>query len=116
MKGEFDVLVAIIIYTGVMAYWGESYLPTSSLKYGIAVDSIGQSLGLRSGDKILLVNGKVPEKFKNISKDIIFSGVQKIEVERDGQRVTIDVPAAAVGTILKVKGQDLSSRASHLLS
>lgn len=98
-----NVLVAIVIYAGVMAYWGESYLPTSSLKYGIAVDSVGQSIGLHNGDKILKLDGAFPEKFKNISKDIIFGGIQTIQVERDGQIVDIPVPANTVGAILKSK-------------
>jgi len=34
-------------------YLGETYLPTANVKYGIVTDSVGYSIGLRNGDKIL---------------------------------------------------------------
>lgn len=101
-----NVLVAIVIYTGIMAYWGESYMPVSSLKYGITVDSVGKQLGLENGDKILKIDNKPTDKFKDITRDIIFNSAKTIQVERDGKVIEIPIPSSIVGQVLKTKNID----------
>ncbi len=98
-----NVLVAIIIYSGVMAYWGESYLPNTSLKYGIAVDSVGKQLGFENGDKIVSVDGVAPIKFKSISKDILFNNVKEVTVLRNNENVVLPITEQMRGLILKKK-------------
>src|SRR3954471_15166857 len=51
-----NVILGILIYAMVLFAWGEEYLPTKNATYGIAADSLGMSMGLRDGDKILSVN------------------------------------------------------------
>jgi regulator of sigma E protease len=98
-----NVLVAIIIYTGVMAYWGESYLPTTNAKYGVAADSTAQTIGFQNGDKVIAVDGKAVENFKDITKNIIFNAAQSVTVERNGQATDIVIDNTVVGKILKSK-------------
>lgn len=98
-----NVLVAIIIYTGVMAYWGESYLPAANAKYGVAADSTAQTIGFQNGDKIIAVDGRAVENFKDITKDIIFNGAKSVTVERKGQVSDIVIDYTVVGKILKSK-------------
>jgi regulator of sigma E protease len=59
----FNFILALIIYVTVLFAWGETYLPTTNLKYGIVTDSTGHSMGLRNGDKIITVDNKKIEKF-----------------------------------------------------
>ncbi len=97
-----NVLLAIVIYIGILAYWGEEYLPTSEIKYGITVDSIGSELGLRNGDKILTINGQpAPEDFTKVSMQIVLDNAQTIGVERDGKPTDIQVPQGAIAKIIK---------------
>ncbi len=98
-----NVLVAVIIYSGVMAYWGESYLPTSSLTYGIAADSTAQNIGFRNGDKIVKVDGKAIENFKDVTRDIIFNGAQLVTVERGGLPFDISIDKSAASQIINSK-------------
>ena len=51
-----NVIVAFLIYVGVLSYWGEEYLPTANLSYGITVDDGAYDIGLRDGDVFLSVN------------------------------------------------------------
>src|SRR5665647_579539 len=51
-----NFIMAFIIYIGILYAWGEQYLPTNSVKYGIEVDSLGMKMGLQNGDKILSVD------------------------------------------------------------
>src|SRR5512136_1879606 len=49
----FNFLLAMIIYVLVLYAWGETYLPTANVKYGIVTDSTGHAMGLINGDKII---------------------------------------------------------------
>src|SRR5690606_41701467 len=53
-----NFLLAWVIYTVMLASNGDTYIPSDSLKYGIVVDSIGEQLGLKTGDQILMVDDK----------------------------------------------------------
>jgi len=96
-----NVLVAFVVYAMILFVWGEKKVPMSSLKYGIAVtDSLMSEIGLKSGDKILSVNGEPIEYFDDLAAKILI-GSKQIEVERDGQRLTIDVPVNLIGKLVE---------------
>ncbi|MCF8303841.1 MAG: RIP metalloprotease RseP [Bacteroidales bacterium] len=96
-----NVILAIIIYVGMLSAWGEQYLPTSQVKYGITVDSMAQQMGLRNGDKILSVNGDKVEVFRNIPGKIILDEAETITVKRDGKVKTITIPDGFLRKLIK---------------
>ena len=97
-----NVLLAFVIYIGLLSSYGEQYLPTSEVnKYGIVADSLAQEFGLRDGDKILSVNGKEINDFHRITTEMILGEAKTIEVERDGQRIVIQLPEDATAKLLK---------------
>jgi regulator of sigma E protease len=95
----------MLIYVFVLFIWGETYLPTSSVKYGIVTDSVGYDIGLRNGDKILTVDNQYIENFLQISSDIVLNNRKTIQVERDGQIINLDIPKEYIPKMLKGKGQ-----------
>ena len=97
-----NVLLAFVIYIGLLTKEGEQYLPTSEVnKYGISVDSLGYEFGLRDGDKVLAVDGKYVENFQEIPMQIILEKAKTIEVERDGKDTLINLPEDALTKLLK---------------
>jgi regulator of sigma E protease len=101
----FNFISAILIYALVLLAWGETYLPTSNVKYGIVTDTVGFSIGLRNGDKILSIDNQYIESFYQITPDIILNNRKTIQVEREGKIVNIDIPKEYVQKALKGKGQ-----------
>ncbi len=101
----FNFISAMLIYVFVLFVWGETYLPTSSVKYGIVTDSVGYDIGLRNGDKILTVDNLYIENFLQISSDIVLNNRKTIQVERDGQVINLDIPKEYIPKMLKGKGQ-----------
>ena len=96
-----NVLLAFVIYIGLLTKEGEQYLPTSEVnKYGISVDSLGYELGFRDGDKILAIDGQYIEKFQDIPMQIILEKAKTIEVERNGKDTVINLPEDAVTKLL----------------
>lgn len=104
-----NVLLAIGIYVVMLAWWGEQYLPNAEVKYGITVDTLGQKLGLRNGDKILTLDHKPVEDFFRIPATIILENVQTIQVERDNQPVEVVLPRGLISDIVKHKSPDFIS-------
>ncbi len=97
-----NVLLAFVIYIGLLTKEGEQYLPTSEVnKYGISVDSLGYEFGLRDGDKILAIDGKYVENFQDIPMQIILEKAKTIEVERNGKDTLINLPEDALTKLLK---------------
>jgi len=101
----FNFLLALLIYIIVLYTWGETYLPTSNVKYGIATDSTGLSIGLRNGDKFISVDNQYIEDFLKITPDIILNSRKTIQVERDGKVISIPIPPDYIASLLKDKGQ-----------
>ncbi len=87
-----NVLLAVFIYVFMLTYWGEQYLPTSEVKYGITVDSLGYQMGLRNGDKIISVDGQPVEEFHKIPAEIIIEEAKTVQVIRNGKEVNVDIP------------------------
>jgi regulator of sigma E protease len=49
-------------------------------------------MGLRDGDKILTIDGEYVEDFYKIPGKIILDDAKTIQVERDGQPYTVNIP------------------------
>ncbi len=98
-----NLLLAGLIYVGILSFWGEQYLPNAEVKYGITVDSLGYSMGLRNGDKILALDGRQVEEFYDIPKQIILEEVKVITVEREGQEIPVKLPEWAVSRLIRQK-------------
>lgn len=77
-----NVLLAMVIYTGMSYTWGDEYLPNENAIYGIAVDSLGTSMGLQDGDKITHVDGVEVENFNDIRMTMILDLAENITVKR----------------------------------
>lgn len=99
-----NFILAFIIYIGILYAWGEQYLPTSSVKYGIEVDAVGEQVGLQNGDKIISVDGKQVENFLKIIPTVILDEAKTIQVEREGQKVDVEVSHEDVALLIKSKG------------
>ncbi len=104
-----NVLLAVGIYVLMLAWWGQEYLPNSEVKYGITVDTLGQKMGLRNGDKILTVDNKPVDDFFRIPATIILENAKTIQIERDGQPSEITLPAGMISQIINHKSPDFIS-------
>jgi regulator of sigma E protease len=101
----FNFVSALLIYVTVLYAWGETYLPTANVKYGIVTDSVGYSIGLRNGDKILSVDNQKIDNFAQISSDILLNDRKTIQVERNGEVINIDIPRNFIAQMLKGNGK-----------
>jgi regulator of sigma E protease len=101
----FNFILAMLIYVVVLFAWGESYLETKNVKYGIVTDSLAYEMGLRDGDRILTVDNEYITNFYQIVPDIILNGRETLQVERNGDTVNIDVNPDYIPLMLKGQGR-----------
>jgi regulator of sigma E protease len=100
----FNFILAMLIFVFVLFTWGETYLPTANVKYGIVTDSVGYAIGLRNGDKILSVDNQPVENFMQITSEIVLNSKKTIQVDRNGELVNIEIPKEYIPKMLKGKG------------
>lgn len=96
-----NFLLALVIYTGLLYIWGEEYLPTKNLTYGIAADSVAIETGFRDGDKILALDGREIENFHHVVLKIVLDEVKTVSVLREGQQMDIAIPESLHGYLIK---------------
>lgn len=95
-----NVVLAMVIYIVMMASYGEEYLPNSAVKYGIQVDSLGQTIGLQNGDKILTLGGNEVDDFMKIPAHLLLDEVEYIEVDRNGQSLQLPVSTTFISELI----------------
>jgi regulator of sigma E protease len=96
-----NFLLALVIYSTTLFVWGDQYLPTKNVKYGIMCDSVALDIGLRNGDKILTVDNVEVENFNKIFHDVVVNNARSIQVERDGQEIDIPIREEHLAPLLK---------------
>jgi len=111
-----NLILAFLIYAMMLWYWGETYLPTTAVKYGVAVDSLAESVGMRDGDKILSVDGVAVENFSAIPAEIILHEAKSIQVDRNGQQMNIAIPPGFIRQMIKQKSPFAIPRVPYIVS
>ena len=105
-----NVILGAFIYAMVLFVWGEGYLPTKNVKYGIACDSLALQIGLKDGDKILLVDNNPVENFNKISGEILLNKAKSIQVDRDGEKINIPLKEEFFTQLIKGKNSFITER------
>jgi len=95
-----NAILAMFIYAMIAFHWGSSYLPVENIKYGISVDSLGYSFGLRDGDMIKSVNGKPADDFAKVFTDLLLDDPKTLTVSRNGKDTTITFSNEMVSKLL----------------
>jgi len=98
-----NFLFAMIIYIGVLYAWGEEYLPTENVKYGIVANEVGKEIGFEDGDRILTVGNEYVENFMKVVPTIVLDDAHSVQVMRNGQNVDVEISDADLALLLKSK-------------
>ena len=97
-----NILLAVFIYIGMSYTWGKTYLDNKDVKYGYVYNDLAREMGFRNGDKIVDIDGEAVERATGaIWQTIVIDQAKTVTVDRDGQRVRIDIPEEAIAQLLK---------------
>lgn len=93
----FNFILAIFIYSMILLAWGDTYIPSSTYKDGMAFSKTAKELvGYQDHDIILSIDGKEMHERAGISSAnntfMQFVDARKVVVERNGKQITMAVP------------------------
>jgi regulator of sigma E protease len=96
-----NFILALVLFAMILFVWGQERLPMSSLKYGVAADSLALSAGLRDGDQIKALNGKPVLYYGEFMKDLAYSEEVNLTVNRGGADTTVRFPEGTVSQLTR---------------
>ena len=98
----FNFIFAILMYSSILAIWGESYIANKGNK--IYVNDLAYEMGFRNGDEILSYDDYVPENFGMLQADLARQTARKATVLRDGDTLDIYIDHNMIGKVLNTPG------------
>ena len=86
-----NFLLALFIYSMILFYWGDTYVPVKDMTGGMKFNNEAKALGFRDGDILV---GTEKGAFKDFSADLYrdIAAAQQVEVIRQGKTVTVNLP------------------------
>ena len=86
-----NFLLALFIYSMILFYWGDSYIPVKDMSLGMKFNQEAKSYGFKDGDILI---GTEKREFKefgaNLYRDI--SEAHRVDIIRDGKPMSISLP------------------------
>ncbi|GAB2764064.1 RIP metalloprotease RseP [Rhabdobacter roseus] len=89
-----NVITGIIVFIAIAYNNGDKFLAREEVnKHGIVAGELAQEIGIRTGDKILKVNGKDFKDFSEaVGPDVFLQSNSYYTLGRNGQTVDVNVP------------------------
>lgn len=103
--------IVVNIVVGIVVFWmltfkmGNTDVKMDQLVNGIVPGSIGESIGLKAGDKVLAIDGHKVENYSELISSKVLMGGVTLTVERDGAHTELKVPADLLNTLSDKKGE-----------
>ncbi|WP_218598035.1 RIP metalloprotease RseP [Polaribacter sp. NJDZ03] len=99
-----NFVLGIFIYIMLMYAYGERFLPNENVKDGVWVqDSLAMNLGLKTGDKVLTIDGEKIKKFNELT--LGFVNGNNFQIEREGQVIDKVIPEDFISQLVD-RGKD----------
>ena len=86
-----NLLLAFLIYAGILYTWGDNYLATKDARYGIQCNDLALELGFRHGDIILAFDEQPVEQFIELQITLLRRQAKTATVLRGADTLTFDI-------------------------
>ena len=87
----FNFILALIIYAGILFTWGETYVETAQMPYGMEYNAAAKEVGFKDGDILLSADNKPFGKYgPDVITDIV--DARQVSVLRDGVEKSVYIP------------------------
>ena len=98
-----NLLVGVLVFAMVIGKYEKQYLPNEAVTDGIYAFQAARDMGFQTGDKIISVNGKKPERFNDALSIKIYFGAT-VQVERNGKPTDIVIGDDAYQILKEERG------------
>ncbi|MBP3318223.1 MAG: RIP metalloprotease RseP [Alistipes sp.] len=87
-----NILLAMMIYSGIRYVWGESYMANEDIKRGYEFNEAAERMGFRDGDKVISIDGEPIDDVNEIrAKLLLTESDRQVVVERDGAQESFTI-------------------------
>lgn len=103
-----NFILGIFLFGMILFIWGQEYIPSSSVKHGIAVSELGKELGLRDGDMLLKIGENAFDKFnpKELTRELVINRPERIVVSRNGAELPLKVNEELISKLTKYENRN----------
>ena len=98
----FNFILALFIYSMVLFYWGDTYLPLKNMKMGMNYSETFQNVGFHDGDILLKADTTTLERFDENTARLVMEA-RNVTVLREGKEVVIPMPGDMMQRLLRDK-------------
>ena len=86
-----NFLLALFIYSMILFYWGDTYIPTKNMTLGMKFNTEAKQYGFKDGDILI---GTEKGEFKDFSADMYrdLSEATRADIIRNGKAMSISLP------------------------
>jgi regulator of sigma E protease len=88
-----NVILAIVIFIGIAWFWGDNFLPSKNVSYGIHVSELSKKMGMQDGDIIVGLDQKELKDFFELESKIVLENAKTIQVKRGDSMLDLTIPA-----------------------
>ena len=88
-----NILLAVVIYTGIRYVHGEAYMANADVKWGYEFSEAGERLGFRDGDRVVAIDGEAIDDVNEIRGLLLLTDdARRVTVVRDGRETEFTIP------------------------
>ncbi len=88
-----NILLAVVIYTGIRYVHGEAYMANADVKWGYEFSEAGERLGFRDGDRVVAIDGEAIDDVNEIRGLLLLTDdARRVTVVRDGRATEFTIP------------------------
>lgn len=99
-----NAILGVILFAFILYHYKQAYLPNESVNNGIYAYDLGREVGLKTGDKIIEIDGKPVVRFEDLLGTKVLFGAD-LTVIREGKTIHINIPDNFYKTAGKSKGR-----------
>ena len=86
-----NFLLALFIYSMILFYWGDTYIPVKDMTLGMKFNQEAKSYGFKDGDILVGTDKRTFKEFSaNLYRDI--SEAKRVDIIRNGKPLSINLP------------------------
>lgn len=107
----FNVILAVFIFAGIEWVEGDTYIPAQNVEQVYVEEgSVAHDIGLRTGDRILEVNGRTFERFDQLSpSSVVAADTLTVTVRRDGETTRLVGPSDIITRLSRAQNEGQSA-------
>ena len=94
-----NAILAIIIFIGIAWFWGDNFLPSKNLSYGVHATEVSKKMGIQDGDIIVSLDQQELTDFFELESKIVIDAAKTIQVQRGDSMINLTIPSSVAAEL-----------------